>query len=154
MAALLNPEMPQLAEYPPATSDLSVPNDTQKSQINQDQPPPELYAGSGENTTVRSPRRNMDKKSGSLRMNGSSNEVKGPSVLVERYEDRDGEHLVSIQQEWDGRKSMKRRNSVLLSGRKAGAGWEQSQCEICYGRTIYRMLTHSSVSTLHPSLYH
>lgn len=69
----------------------------------------------------------MHKKSGSLRANGYSKETKGPSVVVEKYVDKDGEHLVSIHQDWDGQKSKKRRNSVLLSGRRAGAGWEQSQ---------------------------
>ena len=88
---------------------------------------PELYAGQGEDATARSPSRKMHKKSGSLRINGSSKDNKNASVFVERYEDKDGEHLVSAKQAWDGQKSRTRRNSVLLSGRRAGAGWEQSQ---------------------------
>lgn len=93
-------------------------------------PPPELYSGQGEDAAPRSPRRNLHKKSGSLRTNGVSKEKKDGQVVVERYEDKDGEHLVSIKQAWDGRKGKAmgpRRNSELVSGRKAGARWEQSQ---------------------------
>lgn len=88
---------------------------------------PELYAGEGEDATLRSPRRKIHKKSASLRVNGFSKDNKGPSVMVEKYGDKDGEHLVSIRNAWDGQKSKTRRNSELVSGRKAGAGWEQSQ---------------------------
>ena len=97
---------------------------------NDGRPPPELYSGQGEDATPRSPRRSLHKKSGSVRMNGTSKEKKDGQVVVERYEDKDGEHLVSIRQEWDRGKSksiIARRNSELVSGRKAGAGWEQSQ---------------------------
>ncbi len=92
-----------------------------------DQVTPELYAGEGEDATLRSPRRNIHKKSSSLRVNGFLKDNKGPSVMVEKYEDKDGEHLVSISNSLDGKKSKTRRNSELVSGRKAGAGWEQSQ---------------------------
>ena len=95
--------------------------------------PPELYSGQGEDATPRSPRRSLHKKSGSLRTNGVVKEKKDGQIIVERFEDKDGEHLVSIKQEWDrakGKPIMARRNSELVSGRKAGAGWEQSQ--YCY----------------------
>lgn len=91
--------------------------------------PPKSYLDATEEnlgTTSRSPRRIMHKKSGSSRINGYSKDSKDPAVVVERYEDKDGEHLVSIKQEWDGEKSSIRRDSVLVSGRKAGAGWEHS----------------------------
>lgn len=48
-------------------------------------------------------------------------------MIVEKYEDKDGEHLVSIRNAWDGNRRNMRRNSELVSGRRAGAGWEQSQ---------------------------
>jgi len=92
-----------------------------------DQLAPELYAGEGEDATLRSPSRNVHKKSASLRVNGFSKDNKGPSVMVEKYEDKDGEELVSIRNTLDGQKSKTRRNSELVSGRRAGAGWEQSQ---------------------------
>ena len=97
---------------------------------NNRRPPPELYSGQGEDTAPRSPRRSPHKKSGSFKTNGVAKEKKGGQVVVERYEDKDGEHLVSIRQAWDGGKGkpvVARRNSELVSGRKAGARWEQSQ---------------------------
>ena len=93
-------------------------------------PPPELYSGQGEDAAPRSPRRSLHKKSGSVRMNGVAKEKKEGQVVVERYRDKDGEHLVSIRQEWDrgkGKPIVARRNSELVSGRRAGAGWEQSK---------------------------
>lgn len=101
-------------------------------------PPPELYSGQGEDATPRSPRRTPHKKSASLKANGLSKEKKEGQVVVERYEDKDGEHLVSIRQAGDrgkGKPMAARRNSELVSGRKAGAGWEQSQygdLRFCY----------------------
>ena len=89
-------------------------------------PPPELYSGQGEDAAPRSPRRSLHKKSGSIKTNGVSKEKKDGQVVVERYEDKDGEHLVSIRQAWDrgrGKPMAARRNSELVSGRKAGAGW-------------------------------
>ena len=91
---------------------------------------PELYSGQGEDAAPRSPRRSPHKKSGSLRANGLPKANKDGQVVVERYEDKDGEHLVSIRQAWDrgkGTPTTTRRNSELVSGRKAGARWEQSQ---------------------------
>lgn len=92
---------------------------------------PELYySGHGEDAAPRSPRRSRHKKSGSVKTNGILKEKKDGQVIVEKYEDKDGEHLVSIRQAWDkgkGKPMAARRNSELVSGRKAGAGWEQSQ---------------------------
>lgn len=80
----------------------------------------ELYAGRGEDAAPRTPTRSPHKKSASLRVNGFSKDNKGSSVIVERYEDKDGEHLVSIRNAWDGNRRNTRRNSELVS-------WEQSQ---------------------------
>lgn len=90
---------------------------------------PELYAGQGEEEVQRSPRRNPQKKPGSSRANGVSKDKKD-HVIVEKFQDKDGEHLVSMTPGWDsqrGKSKPGRRNSELVSGRKAGARWEQSQ---------------------------
>lgn len=100
---------------------------------NNGRPPPELYSGQGEDAAPRSPRRSLHKKSGSLKTNGVTNVSKEKTecqVVVERFEDKEGEHLVSIRQSWDrgkGKPMAARRNSELVSGRKAGARWEQSK---------------------------
>ena len=129
-AATLNPETafhpePQ-QQHLVRKSSANAPQDNLDPQPLQHQSAPELYAGQGEDATARSPSRKIHKKSASSRTNGSWKDGKGPSVFVERYEDKDGEHLVSVRQALDGQKRT-RRNSVLLSGRRAGAGWEQSQ---------------------------
>ena len=60
--------------------------------------------------------------------NGAAKPPKCSQIMVERYRDKDGEHLVSFGPEWDRRLDKpRRRDSELLSGRKAGARWEQSQ---------------------------
>ena len=119
-------------------------------------PPPELYSGQGEDATPRSPRRTSHKKSTSLKTNGISKEKKDGQVVVERYEDKDGEHLVSIRQAWDrgkGKQMAARRNSELVSGRKAGAGWEQSQYGDLQFRHHARQLIICAVSTSLPSQF-
>lgn len=92
---------------------------------------PQMYAGQGEAAALRSPRRNMHGTSGSLRLNGHNKDSKSKSTVVERFRDKDGDHLVSLAQEssfTNGKPlAARRRNSELLSGRKAGARWEQSR---------------------------
>lgn len=91
---------------------------------------PEVYAGQGEEEIQQSPRRNPQKKPSASRVNGFSKENHDSRVMVERYQDKDGEHLVSIKPGLDskrGKPMAARRNSELVSGRKAGAHWEQSQ---------------------------
>ena len=108
----------------------TLPRHDQESQESQ-----ELYAGKGEDEAPRTPRRNMHKKSGSMRVNGHTKESKGPNVVIERFEEKDGQHLVSIQPGWDSKKGkslVERRNSELVSGRKAGARWEQSRYGECW----------------------
>ncbi|KAL2046020.1 hypothetical protein N7G274_001467 [Stereocaulon virgatum] len=103
----------------------TIPKHDQESQESQ-----ELYAGKGEDEAPRTPRRNMHKKSWSMRLNGHIKESKSPNVLIESFEEKDGQHLVSIQTGWDstnGKPSVARCNSELVSGRKAGARWEQSR---------------------------
>ena len=131
--ATLNPEPSLPAER--KQQHLSPKSYVEAAEENTDQfsdnerPPPELYSGQGEDATPRSPRRTPHKKSGSLRTNGISKEKTDGQVVVERYEDKDGEHLVSVKQPGDrgkGKPTAARRNSELVSGRKAGTGWEQS----------------------------
>jgi len=92
---------------------------------------PGFYAGQGEDAAPRSPRRNMHKKPGSPRMNGYSKEKKPSNVMVEDFGDRDGEHLTSLRPGWhrerNGSSASRRKKRELVSGRKAGARWEQSQ---------------------------
>ena len=134
MAATLNPE-PSLSterqehHLPPKSyADAAVEN--MSPDANQDNTSQALYAGQGEDDAPRKPQRNLHKKTGSLRVNGFSKDNKEPHVVVERFEDKDGEHLVSITPGLDskrGKPSVARRNSELVSGRKAGARWEQSR---------------------------
>ena len=114
---------------------------------------PELYSGQGEDVAPRSPRRSPHKKSGSLKTNGALKEKRDGQIVVERYEDKDGEHLVSIRQAGDrgkGKPTVARRNSELVSGRKAGAGWEQSQYSDlnCSYHTYQLMMCEVSISLL------
>lgn len=87
------------------------------------------YSGQGIDDAPRSPRRNMHKKGGSVRLNGhvnfniqekekerETNSQENPNVVVEDFQDRDGQHLTSLR----------RAETELVSGREAGAGWEMS----------------------------
>ena len=118
---------------------------------------PEMYAGQGEDAAPRSPRRNMHKKSGSLRMNGHTKD-KSSNIIVERFQDKDGEHLVSFGPGWDNERNKplaaRRRNSELLSGRKAGARWEQSQYEGCGSYMGQHSIDESTASISPPCLFH
>lgn len=87
-----------------------------------EQIPPAQYTGQGEDDAPRSPRKKTHKKGGSLRMNGYQPPRRKETsiVVVEDFQDKDGEHLTGL----------KRNDTIeLVSGRKAGAGWEKSQCE-------------------------
>ena len=133
-AATLNPEPSLPSERqehhlpPKSYADAAV--EDMGSEANQDNTFQALYAGQGKDDAPRKPQRNMHKKTGSLRVNGFSKGKNEPHVVIERFEDKDGEHLVSITPGWDskrGEPSIARRNSELVSGRKAGARWEQSR---------------------------
>ncbi|MCJ1281978.1 diacylglycerol O-acyltransferase 1 [Xylographa opegraphella] len=95
---------------------------------------PSQYIGQGEDDAPRSPARKPHKRNGSLRVNGLRNKTSSQSLLVEKFQDRDGEHLTSINplDSEDGgqqiHKSPSRRTEggELVSGRRAGAGWEKS----------------------------
>ena len=97
---------------------------------------PSQYIGQGEDDAPRSPLRKPHKRNGSLRVNGLRNKTSAQSLLVEKFQDRDGEHLTSINpldSEDSGQQTQKspsRRTGggELVSGRRAGAGWERSGC--------------------------
>lgn len=86
---------------------------------------PEQYIGQGEDNLPRTPKKKSHKK-GLSRLIGDHNaDILEPlarketsSLVIEEYQDKDGEHLTTL-----------RRNDTieLVSGRKAGAGWERSQ---------------------------
>ena len=87
------------------------------------EPTPEVYAGQGEDGAPRTPNRQMHKKTSSLRLNGSVKGKKDSQIIIERYSDKDGEHLVSLR---GIANRPTRTNSELVSGKKAGERWTQS----------------------------
>ncbi|MCJ1431771.1 diacylglycerol O-acyltransferase 1 [Xylographa pallens] len=132
------PSQPQEREeqhLPPKTYvDAAVENLTGDSE--KDNNTPSQYIGQGEDDAPRSPLRKPHKRNGSLRVNGLRNKTSAQSLLVEKFRDRDGEHLTSINpldSEDSGQQTQKspsRRTGggELVSGRRAGAGWEKSGC--------------------------
>lgn len=84
-----------------------------------EQSPPEEYTGKGEDDALRSPRKKIHKKNGSLKANGHSTpkEKENSDLAVEDFQDKDGRHLTSLR----------RSDTELVSGRRAGAGWEKSK---------------------------
>ena len=114
-----------------------------------------LYAGNGEASTPRNPRGNLHKK---LALNGHTKDKKSSNFVIEKFQDKDGEHLISLAPGWekerDKPRAARRQNSELLSVRKAGARWEQSQYE---GQNTQkaRISTYTSTAfTSRLSLYH
>lgn len=103
-----------------------------------DKSPSTQLSGRGEDDTPRSPKKKLHRKSKSVqlnedvqskvqntsdsirdRLNGHS-KSKGqdwPDLVEEDLEARNGDHLTSLR----------RADTELVSGRKAGAGWEKSQ---------------------------
>lgn len=92
---------------------------------------PEQYTGQGEDDAPRSPVRKSHKKTNSSRANGHARDKDGSSsqLMVERFQDRDGEHLTTIRQyRPSGRSEAQvRRSDELVSGRRVGTKWERSQ---------------------------
>ena len=79
---------------------------------------------SHESTTPTS--RTMEKD---VRPNGVQTQVskdEGSIVIVENYVDAQGDHLMSIKPAEEDDKEEKAIRAELVSGRKAGAGWERS----------------------------
>ncbi|KAL9098041.1 MAG: hypothetical protein Q9163_006219 [Psora crenata] len=91
---------------------------------------PERSTGQDKDAGPRAGRRATQDKSGILRMNGHSKNKKNSNVIIERFQDKEGEHLVSLRQGEDSEGNQplaaRRRNSELLSGRRAETRWERS----------------------------
>ncbi len=134
--APLNPE-PSLPEereanHLPQKSYLDAAEENLHTDPKTEQTAPTQYIGQGEDDAPRSPAKKVHKKSSSLRMNGKSKEKEGSRVIIERFQDKDGEHLTSVKLPYDHEKRKHishhgRQPSELVSGRKAGKGWERSQ---------------------------
>lgn len=87
-----------------------------------EQTAPEQYIGQGEDNLPRTPKKKSHKR-GLSRLIGDHTleplaRKETSSLVIEEFQDKDGEHLTTL-----------RRNDTieLVSGRKAGAGWERSQ---------------------------
>lgn len=52
-------------------------------------------------------------------------------LMVEKFQDRDGEHLTTIKQFHRNGQAENQRSDELLSGRRVGTKWERSQY-VCY----------------------
>lgn len=91
--------------------------------------PPKSYAAAAEENLPKAngegEKPNVEQANGRAERRRSRREV-----IVERFTDREGEHLVSLSPEWQQSDKKfprpRRTNSELLSGRKAGARWAKS----------------------------
>ena len=102
---------------------------------------PKQYTGQGEADAPRSPVRKPHKKTSSLRMNGHTMEPEGSNsqLIVEKFQDRDGEHLTTIKQyrPHSRGETQIRRSDELVSGRRVGTKWERSQYVWSYPIACY-----------------
>jgi len=97
---------------------------------------PLQYIGQGEDTTIRSPsRKPSHKRNGSIKINGLKYKKSDTHLLVEDFEDKDGQKLTStkpydfaeaIELDESEKPVRRKEDKELVSGRKAGAGWERS----------------------------
>ena len=121
------------ANHLPPKSYVNAAQEILGTELQKEQSPPTQYIGQGEDDAPRSPAIKVHKKSSSLRMNSKSREKESSKVIVERFQAKDGEHLTSVRLPYDHEKRKHisnhgRQPSELVSGRKAGKGWERSQC--------------------------
>lgn len=84
------------------------------------------YVGQGIDNSPRSLGKHLLKKAGPVRKNGHVDSIaqerearnkEEKNLIVEDFQHRDGQRLSSL----------KRTDTMLMSGRKAGAGWERSK---------------------------
>ena len=131
-------------------------DDLENGHISGDRPP-KPPAGGGKDAAPCNSRLNMHQKSGSWRMNGQLKDDKSSGVVIERYQDKEGEHLVSFGPDWENQRNKqfaaRRRNSELLSGRKAGARWEKSQYDGDGSYEVEMPIDKPTAFILPPSLY-
>ena len=107
---------------------------------------PMQYIGNGIDDAPRSPMRKVHKRNGSVRVNGVKKEKEDKKVIVEDFQDRDGERLTTVNfskayeeaLRQDEREKPIMKQSALVSGRKAGAGWERSGYMISLLRILWK----------------
>ncbi|KAL9020234.1 MAG: hypothetical protein Q9185_002517 [Variospora sp. 1 TL-2023] len=89
---------------------------------------PTQFIGKGEAEKQRSPPFSQPghRKSGSLKLNGTSKQSRPQHLIVEDFKDRDGDRLTSPKLTFDGEPKRQRTQTELVSGRQAGAKWERS----------------------------
>ena len=131
------PEVRKENQLPPKTYADAV-EENLESYGKKDFSTPVQYIGQGEDNAPRSPMRKAHKRNGSVRVNGTEKEKVDHKVPLERFEDADGKDLTSIRptsnykdalrQDEKEQKPLVRRNAKdeLVSGRRAGAGWQRS----------------------------
>lgn len=106
---------------------------------------PVQYVGSGEDDAPRSPVRKVHNRHGSPRTNGIKEGEIDQGVIFEQFTDKDGEHLTSVTSDIGFKdkprqvtKEMSKTKADggpgLVSGRRAGAAWEQSGYVILHGQ--------------------
>lgn len=88
----------------------------------------EQYSGRGKDDAPRSPVRKMHRKNNSSRMNGHVNgkEESLSQLIVEKFQDKDGEHLTTVKQVQRNGQPQAQRRDELVSGRRVGTKWERS----------------------------
>ena len=108
---------------------------THHGVVNDEIEQPMHFVGDGEDDAPRSPVRKPHKRNGSLRVNGHKKEGNDHSLLVEKYNTPDGEILTSVKPEAGYEESLRTdekenkpqtKQDELVSGRRAGAGWDNS----------------------------
>lgn len=85
---------------------------------------------------MQSKRNSIDSKSGSMNSKDSKSDDWNPKLVYEKFANKDGEHLTSIKPSDHYEEALRtdrketpehlRSSSELVSGRRAGAGWEKS----------------------------
>lgn len=89
---------------------------------------PEQYIGQGESDGLRSPVRRGNPR----RLNGHTRDAEGSvsQLMVEKFQDKDGEHLTTVKAFQRDGPSQALRRDELVSGRRVGTKWERSQYEL------------------------
>lgn len=138
-SSLLNPEPSQpderAAQHLPPKTYVDAAAENPNSEAEKETDTPSQYIGQGEDEAPKSPVRKPYKRNGSMRVNGLQEKSSAQSLLIEKFQDKDGERLTSVkpldfdESHEQNQKEMAAKHTVgaeLVSGRRAGAGWERS----------------------------
>ena len=140
-SAVLNEHTSQAGDHIehslPSTLNADIIDKLKKGDIKIENAPPVEYVGSGEDNAPRSPIRKAHSRTGSLRVNGIKREKVNQGLSLAKYQNEDGEHLIGVAPDdsfleslrladKEMRRARKDGSHELVSGRRAGAGWEQS----------------------------